>query len=156
YRNLTGDTDDPFPFFKQLMDTAFPGTSTITTAGRTGRSRRPTATPSRSSPPVIARIVAIPIIPNTQPSPSTTRPSPSFEHLYSEVPGQRDHDAFEERLKDNIMTPVPDQAAFRIDWPAWLQTRDQRDRRMIGDLLEGQQGKEVSRKFGVSPARLSQ
>lgn len=31
YRNLTGDTADPFPFFKQLVDTAFPGTSTITT-----------------------------------------------------------------------------------------------------------------------------
>jgi hypothetical protein len=30
YRNLTGDTADPFPFFKQLMDTAFPGTATIT------------------------------------------------------------------------------------------------------------------------------
>ncbi len=30
YRNLTGDTGDPFPFFKRLMDTAFPGTSTIT------------------------------------------------------------------------------------------------------------------------------
>ena len=29
YRNLTGDTADPFPFFKQLMDTAFPGTATI-------------------------------------------------------------------------------------------------------------------------------
>jgi hypothetical protein len=31
YRNLTGDTADPFPFFKQLCDTAFPGTSQITT-----------------------------------------------------------------------------------------------------------------------------
>jgi hypothetical protein len=30
YRNLTGDTADPFPFFKQLVDTAFPGTSIIT------------------------------------------------------------------------------------------------------------------------------
>ena len=29
YRNLTGDTGDPFPFFKQLVGTAFPGTSTI-------------------------------------------------------------------------------------------------------------------------------
>ena len=90
----------------------------------------------------------------------TVQPLPtcraSFEQLYSEVHGQRDHDAFEERLKDNTMTPVPEQAAFRIDWPAWLQTRGQRDRRMIGDLLEGQQGKEVSRKFGISPARLSQ
>ncbi|MDB6158492.1 MAG: hypothetical protein JWO04_2198 [Gammaproteobacteria bacterium] len=34
YRNLTGDTADPFPFFKQLLDTAFPGTSTITTGNR--------------------------------------------------------------------------------------------------------------------------
>jgi hypothetical protein len=31
YRNLTGDNSDPFQFFKQLCDTAFPGTSTITT-----------------------------------------------------------------------------------------------------------------------------
>jgi hypothetical protein len=31
YRNLTGDNSDPFPFFKQLVDTAFPGTATITT-----------------------------------------------------------------------------------------------------------------------------
>ncbi len=30
YRNLTGDKADPFPFFKQLIDTALPGTSTIT------------------------------------------------------------------------------------------------------------------------------
>ena len=30
YRNLTGDTADPFPFFKQLVDTAFPGTAIIT------------------------------------------------------------------------------------------------------------------------------
>lgn len=30
YRNLTGDSGDPFPFFKQLLDVAFPGTATIT------------------------------------------------------------------------------------------------------------------------------
>ena len=29
YANLTGDTSDPFPFFKQLLDDAYPGTSTI-------------------------------------------------------------------------------------------------------------------------------
>ena len=34
YRNLTGDTADPFPFFKQLLDTNFPGTSTITSGNR--------------------------------------------------------------------------------------------------------------------------
>ena len=29
YKNLTGDASDPFPFFKQLLDNAFPGTTTI-------------------------------------------------------------------------------------------------------------------------------
>ena len=55
----------------------------------------------------------------------------SYEALYSSVHGQRQHDAFEERLCDNTMTPVPDQAAFRIDWPAWVRTRTDRDRRII-------------------------
>jgi len=31
YTNLTGDSGDPFPFFKLLLDNGFPGTSTITT-----------------------------------------------------------------------------------------------------------------------------
>jgi hypothetical protein len=30
YTNLTGDPDDPFPLFKQILDKAFPGKSTIT------------------------------------------------------------------------------------------------------------------------------
>jgi len=30
YRNLTGDSADPFPFFKQIADMAYPGTMTIT------------------------------------------------------------------------------------------------------------------------------
>ncbi len=32
YRNLTGDSGDPFPFFKLLTDHAFPGTTSITAA----------------------------------------------------------------------------------------------------------------------------
>ncbi len=31
YRNLSGTSDDPFPAFKKLLDTAFPGNSLITT-----------------------------------------------------------------------------------------------------------------------------
>lgn len=34
YRNLTGDTADPFPYFKQLVGSGFPGTSTITSGNR--------------------------------------------------------------------------------------------------------------------------
>jgi hypothetical protein len=30
YANLTGDTSDPFPYFKLMLDNAFPGTSTMT------------------------------------------------------------------------------------------------------------------------------
>lgn len=85
---------------------------------------------------------------------SSTRTS--FEQLYADVRGQHEHDAFEDRLRDNTVTPVPEQAAFRIDWPAWLRTRSHRDRRVIGQLLEGQRGKDVGRKFGLTPPRVSQ
>jgi hypothetical protein len=33
YRNLTGDSGDPFPFFKRLLDTAFPSTTTSVVPG---------------------------------------------------------------------------------------------------------------------------
>ena len=76
--------------------------------------------------------------------------------LYSAIHGQQEHDAFEERLQDNTVTPVPDQAAFRIDWPAWMKTRTERDRQIIDDLMAGERTLDVSRKYGLSPARVSQ
>jgi hypothetical protein len=42
--------------------------------------------------------------------------------------------AYEERLKDDSRTPVPDQVAFRVDWPAFLQTLTERERHMAHDL----------------------
>jgi hypothetical protein len=33
YRNLSGDTTDPFPFFKRLLDETYPGTATATITG---------------------------------------------------------------------------------------------------------------------------
>lgn len=89
-----------------------------------------------------------------QPLPAATRKP--LEARYSMVHGQRNHDAFEERLCDNTQTPVPDQAAFRIDWPAWVRTRTERDRRIIDDLMIGDRTLDVSRKHGLSPARISQ
>jgi hypothetical protein len=82
--------------------------------------------------------------------------SASHESLYSTVRGQHEHDVFEERLSDNTATPIPDQAAFRIDWPAWMQTQTERDRRIIDDLMAGERTFEVSRKYGLSPGRISQ
>ena len=53
-------------------------------------------------------------------------------------------------------TPIPDQAAFRIDWPAWMQTQTERDRRIIDDLMAGERTFDVSQKYGLSPGRISQ
>jgi hypothetical protein len=82
--------------------------------------------------------------------------STSHENLYATVRGQHEHDAFEERLRDNTITPPPEQAMFRIDWPAWLRTLTDRSRRIIDDLMAGERTLDVSRKYGVSPGRVSQ
>src|SRR5262245_8068616 len=62
----------------------------------------------------------------------------------------------EEALVDNTQTPPPEQASFRIDFPTWLQTRSERDRRLAEDLMTGERTLDVSTKFGLSPARISQ
>jgi hypothetical protein len=61
-----------------------------------------------------------------------------------------------EALRDNTQTPPPEQVAFRLDFPAWLLTRTERDRRLAEDLMTGERTSDVSTKFGLSPARISQ
>jgi hypothetical protein len=80
----------------------------------------------------------------------------SHERLYAEVHGQELHDAFEERLRDNTITPVPEQVAFRIDWPAWLRTLTGRERRLIRAMALSERTLDLSKQFEVSPARISQ
>jgi hypothetical protein len=86
--------------------------------------------------------------------PSSTR-SP-HEQRYATPHGQALLDAFEERLRDTTLTPVPDQVAFRLDFPAWRRTRSERDRRVIDALMAGGRTKDVSEKFGLTPGRVSQ
>jgi hypothetical protein len=62
----------------------------------------------------------------------------------------------EEALHDNTQTPVPDQVAFRNDFPVWRLSRTDRDRRVIDDLMLGERTRDVAHKFGLSPARISQ
>jgi hypothetical protein len=62
----------------------------------------------------------------------------------------------EEALQDNMQTPVPDQVAFRQDFPAWQRSRTDRDRRIIDDLMVGERTLAVADKYGLSPARVSQ
>jgi hypothetical protein len=63
---------------------------------------------------------------------------------------------FEEQLRNNTVTPIPDQVQFRIDWPAWLATLTGRERRMIRAMAGNESTKNLSCQFEVSPARISQ
>jgi hypothetical protein len=89
-----------------------------------------------------------------EPLPST--PRRSHESLYATAHGQELLDAFEERLRDNTVTPVPDQVAFRIDWPAWLATLTGRERRMIRAMAQNEPTLDLRKQFELSPARISQ
>jgi len=83
-------------------------------------------------------------------------PRSSFDDLYGEVDGQERQDDFEERLHDNTQTPVIDQVCFRLDWPAFLQTLDRRDRAMVHFLSLGHSGNAAAEKFKRSPGRVTQ
>jgi hypothetical protein len=89
-----------------------------------------------------------------EPLPLSTRAN--HETLYADPHGQELQDAFEERLRDNTITPPDEQAAFRIDFPAWLGTRTERDRRIIHAMALSERTYELSRAFGVTPGRISQ
>jgi hypothetical protein len=80
----------------------------------------------------------------------------TFESLYSTPRGQDLLDAFEEHLADNTVTPVPDQAAFRIDFANWLGTLTGRERRLIGAMAQNERTKDLSKKFELSSGRISQ
>ena len=63
---------------------------------------------------------------------------------------------WQEAVADNLRTSPDEQAAFRLDFPAWLQTRTDRDRRLIADLAVGERTGDVARKYGLSAGRISQ
>jgi hypothetical protein len=52
--------------------------------------------------------------------------------------------------------PVPDLAAFRIDFARWLQTLTLRDREIICAFSSGENTKLVAERFGLSEGRVSQ
>jgi hypothetical protein len=61
-----------------------------------------------------------------------------------------------EALADNTVTPPPDAAAFRVDFPRWLRSLPRRDRRVAKDLMIGERPLPTARRFHLSPARVSQ
>ena len=62
----------------------------------------------------------------------------------------------DDALTDNTVTPVAEQVAFRLDFPAWLATLGGRDRRVALDLMAGERTRDVARKYGRSPGRVAQ
>ena len=62
----------------------------------------------------------------------------------------------DEALHENTRSPVPEQVAFRLDFPAWLLSLSQRDRRVVEDLMLGERTLDVAEKHGLSPGRVSQ
>ena len=89
-----------------------------------------------------------------EPLPSSTRRP--YDDFYGTVHGQQELDAFEERLRDNTLTPPPEAAAFRIDFPDWLKTRTDRDRRIIDDMMQDERTLDLANRHGISPSRVSQ
>jgi hypothetical protein len=63
---------------------------------------------------------------------------------------------YADALADNTRSPVPEQVAFRLDFPAWRLSRAERDRRIIDDLMVGERTLEVANRHGLSPGRVSQ
>ncbi|MGE3978923.1 MAG: helix-turn-helix domain-containing protein [Nitrospira sp.] len=61
-----------------------------------------------------------------------------------------------EALHDNTRSSVPDQVQFRMDFPAWLVTHTARNRKIVVEMAKGERTQVLARKFGVSPARVSQ
>jgi hypothetical protein len=71
-------------------------------------------------------------------------------------PGTLAGSPLEEALLDNLITPPPEAAAFRIDFPAWLATWPERDRRLIEALGLGERTMALADQFGLTPGRISQ
>jgi hypothetical protein len=86
--------------------------------------------------------------------PASTRTS--FAKIYSALRGQQEVDAYEERLRDNTVTPPPEAAAFRIDFTQFLRALGARDRELAHFLSLGHSAKEAARRFKVSQGRVTQ
>jgi hypothetical protein len=70
--------------------------------------------------------------------------------------GQRYQDAFEERLRDNTVTPPDEQAAFRIDYRVWLSQLGERNRRIAQDMALDHLTRDLSMRHKLSQGRISQ
>ncbi len=78
-----------------------------------------------------------------------------YEMLSLGAPGEQVGEWIE-CLHDNRYTPVPEQVAFRLDFPRWLDTHSDRDKQIAERLSIGTSTSEVAKEFKISQARVSQ
>jgi DNA-directed RNA polymerase specialized sigma24 family protein len=64
--------------------------------------------------------------------------------------------ALADPLADNTRSAVPEQAAFRVDFPRWRATLRRRDRKILAALAGGERTADAARRFKISPGRVSQ
>jgi hypothetical protein len=62
----------------------------------------------------------------------------------------------EDALQENTVSPVPDQVAFRLDFPAWLGGLSHRNRDIAEAMALGHGTKHLAHRFGLSEGRVSQ
>jgi hypothetical protein len=77
------------------------------------------------------------------------------ESIYSDLCGQH-MAAYEERLRDNMQSPVPDQAAFRVDYPEWLAQLGPRSREIVADMTLDHSTNELAAMHKLTAGRISQ
>jgi hypothetical protein len=78
--------------------------------------------------------------------------------------GKARHDAYDRFMVEHIdfnlfvadRTPIPEQVAFRIDIPVFLNTLNDRQKALACDLASGMGTGEVAKKHGVTPGAVSQ
>jgi hypothetical protein len=59
-------------------------------------------------------------------------------------------------LQDNTITPPDEQAAFRLDFAAWLKRLTPRERRLIRAMALNERTQDLARECELSPGRISQ
>ena len=64
--------------------------------------------------------------------------------------------ALSDSLAVDTRTPVPRQVAFRLDFPAWVQTFRGQKRRILLALAAGERTTDVAARFGLSAGRVAQ
>ena len=70
--------------------------------------------------------------------------------------GLAGEDVMAEMLAADPKARVPEQAAFRVDYPEWRSRFRTRDRAVIDALARGAHPGEVASQFALSPGRVSQ